>query len=728
MMRFFAKNKKNRVKTPIFFQMEMVECGAAALGIILGYYKKFVSLERLRQDCHVSRDGCHAENIVNAAREYGLEANGYELDLEDFDEADLPFIAYYRYNHFLVVEGFTNDFIYVNDPEHGRKTLDKKEFKKSYSHIIIVCKPTSAFKPDGSPAEPLRQMVRLFHGNALSFLYLAIAGLVFSLVNIAPPIFGKLFIDNYLINYSQSTLRIILIGLGFTLLVKAAATFFYQYYLAKIHNKLIIINSEKLFQHIIRLPLIFFSLTHTGDVVFRMESIRKIVTAAINACLNILTSITVIIVYLFLLIYLSWKMAFIVIIIAGLNAALFYSIISIKREKSMQVSVDMGQYYSQSFSCFRIIETIKASSAEEDLFHKTTGSQAKLSNSILSLREKSITLELIPSVLNMFGSVIVLTYGALQIMQGDITVGTLVAIQTTMIGFTNPILKLLDISGQIQELSGQISKVEDILHYPTDPQVDLTHFTNSDLLMFEEEPKLSGTIEIKNISFAFNIMAPPILHNIDLRIQAGEHIAFVGASGSGKSTLVKLIANLFLPTEGEIFFDGVPASKVNKLILANSIAVVDQDFILFNGSLRDNLKTWDMSITDEEMIVATKDACIHDDISSRENGYDTLIVENGVNFSGGQRQRIEIARALLMKPNILVLDEATSELDPLVEDAIYDNIRKRGCTTIIVAHRLNTIIHADKIVVFKNGKISQLGTHEQLIRASGVYADLMSHI
>lgn len=708
--------------------MEMVECGAVALGIILGYYKRFITIEQLRIDCQVSRDGSNADNIIIAAEKHGLEADAYELEFEDFEENDLPFIAYYRFNHFLVVEGFDKKYVYINDPEYGHRRLTLESFKKSYSGIAIICKPGENFEKYGKAINPIDQIYRLVKKQNISFLYLFFCGMMVSLLSLITPIFSKMFVDNYLVDYAQSTLNLIVIGLLVTLILKAGLSYIRDGYTGKLINKIISINSERFFQHIIRLPLSFFAQRNVGDIVFRMASIRLTILGATHAILDAGIQIFMVLTYLILLLYLNLQIGFTIIFISLLNIFIFYTISETKKEKSMQVTVDLGQYYSQAFSRFRNIESIKASGMEQDLFTKVVGSQAKLSNSIVELDAKSTILSLIPGSLNMIAGIAVLIMGAVQIINGQMTVGTLIAIQTITIGFMTPITNLIQIASQVQELSGNLAKLDDVMNYKIDPQVDLSHFTSTDRLMLEEEPKLSGLIEIKNVSFSFNTIENPTLKDINMTILPGEHVALVGASGSGKSTLVKLIANLYTPTKGEIYVDRTALSKNNRLILANSIAVVDQDFILFNGTVRDNLKIWDDSISDEDMINAAKDACIHEDISSRENGYDTLLIENASNFSGGQRQRIEIARALLTNPNILIFDEATSELDPIIEDQIYDNIRKRGCTMIIVAHRLNTIINSDKIVVFEQGKIIQMGTHDELIAQSGKYQILMSYL
>lgn len=728
-MSIFSIFKRFKRRTPTFFQMEMVECGAAALGIILSYYKRFIPIDELRIDCGISRDGCQADNIITAAAKHGLEADGYKIEVDDFDEDDLPFIAFWRYNHFIVVEDFTNQSVYVNDPALGHRKLPIEQFKNEYSGIAILLKPTKDFIKKGQAKNSLSQIYSYLKNEPVAIVYLFMTGVMFSLLGLISPIFGKMFVDYYLVDYTQSILNLIVIGLSVTLLLTLVLSYIQNHYLIRFQNKLTIAHSDFFLQHIIKLPLDFFAQRYVGDIAFRMQAIRPTIAFITSSIIHASTQCSLIVIYLCFLLYLNWQIALIVFGISIFNVMALSLIVSRKKEKSMQLAVDLGQFYSTCYSNFRIMQSIKASGAEQDAFRKMVGSQAKVANSVHELGEKSTVISLIPSILNMIASAIILIFGSLQIINGSMSVGTLIAIQIITVSFMNPIIFLINIASQLQDMSGNLAKLDDVYSHKIDPQVDLNYFISSGRLSLEDKPKLSGHIEVRDLSFGFNTVTKPILNDINLSIYPGEHVAFVGASGSGKSTLTKLIANLYTPSKGEILIDGKRLSEINRLILANSLAVVEQDTILLNGTIRDNFAIWeDFTLSDKDIILAGKDACIHDEISSRENGYDSNVDENGINFSGGEKQRIDIARALLLNPNILILDEATSELDPIVENTIYDNIRKRGCTTIIVAHRLNTVRNADRIFVFDEGRIVQVGTHDELFSQPGMYESLMSYI
>lgn len=722
----FSIFKKRRVKTPSFFQMEMVECGAVALGIILGYYRRFITLEQLRIDCGVSRDGCKALNIIRAARKHGLEAEGYRANIEEIRELELPFIAFWHFNHFIVVEGFKGNYIYINDPAVGHRILHQDEFAREYSGIALNFIPTDDFKKEGKPPVIARQLLKRLSGQQLPLLYLFLIGLSITLLNLGIPIFGKIFVDDYIINHNQSIIKVLIIGISVITLLTFLLTYLQNHYLMKFQNKLTILFSEKFLWHTMRLPLRFFSQRYSGDITYRMESIRGASIFISNIFIVAVLDSILVLIYLVLMFYFDVTIALVILGIAIVNLAIFQRISKVKKEKSLLLSVDIGNYYSQCYSNFRIMESIKASGAEQESFGKLVGSQVKVSNSIHTLAQKTIFINMFPTALDYLSSIVVLIIGAFKIMNGEMSIGTLVALQNISVSFMSPITNLINIAGQIQTMTGLIAKLDDVLHHQVEPQLNLEHFSKTETLLEESRPKLSGHIEIQDLSYGFNILESPILSNISFSIFPGEHIAIVGSSGSGKSTLAKLIANLYQPWSGKVLMDGRDINEINKMILANSIAMVEQDGILFNASIKDNITMWDSTARFKKIIQSAKDACIHEQISLKPHGYDTIIGDNGENFSGGERQRIDIARALNVNPNILILDEATSELDPIIESEIYDNIRRQGCTTIIVAHRLNTVSNADKIIVLEKGKIVQIGSHEELIGTDGVYKKLMS--
>lgn len=715
--------KIKRKKTPLYLQMEMLECGAAALGIILAYYQCYVPLEQLRMDCGVSRDGSKAEHIIQAAKKYGLKASGYQVSPSELQNVPTPFIAFWRYNHFLVVEGFTQSTVFINDPQSGHQTLTLETFLNEYSGVVITLSPTKKFKKSGVAPNIFYQLLKKLTAHSSSLFFLFIAGFALTLLGLATPIFSKIFVDEYLVNKIPSSMQILIIGISLTLFLKFGLNFIQKFYLNRLENKITILSSQALLWHIFQLPINFFSLRYVGDITYRMEMVRNVSRFVANMFTDGVLQSILILIYLTLLIFYDIPIAMIILSIGIVNIIIFYHIAKIKKEKSLLLSVDLGNYYAHCFSGFRIIESIKASGAEQDIFTKIIGSQVKVSNAIHESSEKTMLMSILPTVMNILASILVLAIGSIKVMNGEMTIGTLVAIQSIALSFINPLMNLINLSGQIQGMAGTIAKLDDVLENQIDQDeniLEFTKYTNTKNVI-----KLKGLLNLANVTFGFNVLEPPILKNISFTIYPGTHIAIVGRSGSGKSTLAKLIAHLYKSWQGEIFFDNEPISKINKITLANSLSLIEQDSMLFTGSIKENITIWDQSIDDRQIIQAAKDACIHEEISSRSYDYDTKIDPFGNNFSGGERQRIEIARALVNNPSILILDEATSELDPILENQIHDNIRKKGCTTIIITHRITTAQNADKIIVLEHGEIVQAGTHQELSQMNGEYQRLL---
>ena len=311
--------------------------------------------------------------------------------------------------------------------------------------------------------------------------------------------------------------------------------------------------------------------------------------------------------------------------------------------------------------------------------------------------------------------------GGVLVIRGQMTAGMLVAYNSLLGSFTEPVNQLVGFIQKIQTLRADMSRVEDIMKYETDEK-----FSGTETVPMTA--KLSGEVELRNIAFGYSILEKPLVEGFCFQLNSGSSIAFVGASGCGKSTVSKIVSGLYIPWEGEVLMDGLSCRKIPKEIMASSVSTVSQSITLFSGTIRDNLTMWNRNVLEQDIITAAKDACIHDVITSKPGAYDFMLTEGGTNLSGGQRQRLEIARALVTNPSILIMDEATSALDPIVEKQIIDNIKRRGCTCIIVAHRLSAIRDCDEIIVMERGKIVQRGTHESLMAIEGHYQRLIRNI
>jgi NHLM bacteriocin system ABC transporter peptidase/ATP-binding protein len=714
--------KKSRVKTPTIIQMEAVECGAAALAIVLAYYGRHVSLEELRVSCGISRDGSKASNLLRAARNYGLEAKAFRAEPLELPKMKLPVIVHWEHNHFLVVEGFKHNKVYLNDPSSGPRWITTTEFDGSFTGIVIAASPAPNFSKGGSQFNLTRSLYQRLKGSKVGLLYVVLAGLALVFPGLLIPVFNRLFVDYYLIQGEKSWIGALLIGIALTALMRGLLTWLKEYHLLRLETKLAISMSGKFFWHVLRLPLEFYYQRYAGEIGSRVvinDQIAYLLSGKIAS--TVLDVVTVVFFAILMFIY-DPLLAMVAIVFALLNFAALRYVSRKRTDINQRLLQERGKFTGVVMSGLQTIETLKSSGRESDFFSRLTGQQAEMERSEQKMDLYGQSLAVVPVLLAALNTTAILTVGGLRVIDEQLTVGMLVAFQSLALSFTAPISKLLELGANIQEAVGGLNRLDDVFANP----VILSEFNNSQEVT-KHLPKLSGELELRGITFGYSRLEPPLLQNFNLTLKPGSRVALVGTSGSGKSTVAKLVAGLYSPWNGTVLFDGQSRQQLPKHLLNNSLAMIDQDIFIFAGTIRENLTLWDSTISDTQVIQAAKDACIHLDIATRPNGYHGEVIENGANFSGGQRQRLEIARALVLNPTLLVLDEATSALDPLTEQIIDENIRRRGCTCLIIAHRLSTIRDCDEIIVMERGQIVQRGTHDQLKAVPGQYARLIEN-
>jgi len=716
------RRKTARVKTPTLLQMEATECGAASLGIILRYFGKYVPLEELRETCGISRDGSKAKNIATAARKYGLEAAGYRKELHELLDMTFPMIVFWDFNHFLVVEGFNKDKVFLNDPASGPRSVSYELFDKSFTGVVLTFKPGPDFQKGGEKPSVVKGLKDRGKGSWLSWLYVFFTGLCLVVPGLVIPTFFRIFVDDVLITKSSGWMILLLIAMVVAVGFSAFLTWVQGHVLLRLQMKLALFQSGKFFWHVLRLPMRFFSQRFSGEIGSRVMINDSLAEMLAGPLAKAGLSILMVVFYAALMLQYDILMTVIAVGFSAMNIAVLRYVSRKRVDLNQKLMQDCGKSMGLVMGGFQMIETLKATGAESEFFNQLSGAQAKIINARQKLGMYTGMLVAAPVTITVMSTAMVLMIGGLRVMGGHMTMGMLIAFQTLLAGFIMPFNQLVNIGSSFQTAVAGINRLDDVLKYPADMNVPDTVIKD---VVIPKKTKLAGYVDIKNLTFGYNLLEPPLIKDFSLSLKPGARVALVGRSGSGKSTIAKLISGLYEPWSGEIRFDDILRHEVTREVFTNSYSFVDQEIFLFEGPVRDNISMWNKLITDNEIINAARDSHIHDVIIERPGGYDSAVSEGGRNYSGGQNQRLEIARALAINPTVLVFDEATTALDANTESIIDHNIRRRGCTTIIVAHRLSTIRDCDEIIVLENGVVTERGDHEALIANNGPYARLI---
>ena len=708
-------------KVPVVMQMEALECGAASLTMILAYYDKWIPLEQVRVDCGVSRDGSNAKNVLKAARSYGLSAKGYRYEPEDLKKnGKFPCIIHWNFNHFVVLNGFKGNKAVLNDPAKGTYSVPMETFDQSFTGICLMFEPSETFEPSGKPKSVLAFAKKRLSGAGVAIAFVMLTTVISSLLGIISPAFSRVFMDRLLTGQNPDWFYPFLIGLAALSAIQLLVAWVRTIYSLRIDGKMAVIGTTSFMWKVLRMPMEFFSQRMAGDIASRQGSNASIARNLVNTFAPLALNTAMMIFYLVVMLRYSWLLTLVGLISILVNL-LMSRIISKKRVNLTRVQMrDAGKLAGATVAGIEMIETIKASGAENGYFEKWAGYQASVNTQKVKFAKLNQYLGMIPSLVSSLTNTAVLMLGVWLTMEGEFTVGMIMAFQGFLSSFTAPASTLISASQTLQEMRTEMERIEDVMEYPIDP-------VYANTTEAEDYAKLTGEIEMKNVSFGYSRLANPLIQDFNLTLKPGSRVAFVGSSGCGKSTLSKLISGLYQPWSGEILFDGKPMNEIDRSVFTGSLAVVDQDIILFEDTIANNIKMWDDSIEDFEMILAARDARLHEDIMRRDGGYQYKLTEGGKDFSGGQRQRLEIARVLAQDPTIIIMDEATSALDAKTEYEVVNAIKDRGITCIVVAHRLSTIRDCDEIIVLDRGNVVERGTHDALYAKGGLYTQLVSN-
>ena len=701
--------------------MEAVECGAASLGIILSYYGLIRPLEELRLQSGVSRDGSNALSVLKAARLYNMEGRGFRSGADALVKERMPLIIHWNFDHFLVLEGFRGGKAYLNDPASGHRKVPMDEFRRSFTGVALRLTPGEGFKKGGKKYSVGADVVNKLMTEKSALFFILIVGLLMIVPGLVQPVFTEVFLDEILSMIHRNWLFDLLLAMGIACCLDVLLNFLRAWCLTKWQAKLTIAGSSSFFMHIMRLPVEFFQQRFSGEIAMRVGFSEQVANVLTGEAATALLDLLVAVFFLLLLLQYSVWLTVIGVTISLMNLALMYFIRKRLLEMSMKMQQDAGKAMGTAVGGLQLIETLKANGNEADFFSRWAGHNAKLTQGRIEMALTSQATVVVPALLSAVNTALIMIIGGFQIMDGVMTAGIFIAFRGLMGNFQAPLGKLMTLGNSLRQTEMQMQRLNDVYRYDIDP------------VFYPAQPpkpikrkKLSGLIELRDVSFGYNPLEEPLIENFSLTIKPGRWVALVGGSGSGKSTVARIVNGLQRQWSGKILFDGMERTEIPGDVIVNSIAAVDQEIYLFSGTVKENVSLFNLSVPQADIVEAAQDAAIHDDITRLEGGYDYKIQEGGANFSGGQRQRLEIARALACNPSILILDEATSSLDPITEETVITNIRRRGCACLVVAHRLSAFRDCDEIIVLERGKVAQRGTHNEMIATDGPYSRLVA--
>ena len=713
-------------RTPLMMQLEVTDCGAASLGIVLAHHGCWVSLEELRERCNVGRDGSNLKDIAQAARSYGLNATGHSCQVSQLEKLTLPIILFWGFNHFVVLEGIAGDRYFINDPAEGHRTTDREEFDHHFTGVSLLLEPASEFEQRGSRRNVVRRLWPWLRVYKPLLARTTVFGVLLAIVLLALPVLLAIFVDSILESGQTELSWALTAG---TLLAGVSAyilTWLQMRSLRDLVVRLSITQSDRFLDTMLRLPIRFFAHRLAGDLALRLRMIDQM--ADIGAGQLVRLAVDLIMSMAFMAVMLLWHSP-LALVVAGLGVTCFLMtrlLARLRRDHNHRLRREQSMLAGISAAGLTSIESLQATARENDFFSDWSGRQARELVARQQFVELGHVASAFPQLFQLTNAAVVFGIGGWLMMLEHISLGQLMGFYILADNFIRPVTRIGQFSDLLETLDADLTRMDDVLNAPREPMLATNDNDKQGRTRTSTgRLRLIGMLEMKGVTFGYQKNRTPLVRDFSLTITPGQRIALVGPSGSGKSTIAQLAAGLYSPWSGEILYDGDPIQDIPREVFCRSVAIVDQNPIMFASTVRDNLTMWDPTIPDQYVTGAARDASIHADIINRPDGYESMVEEGGQNFSGGQRLRLEIARALVNKPSLLIMDEATSALDPVTELMVDDNIRRRGCSCLIVAHRLSTIRDADQIMIVDGGRIVEQGTHHELYARDNIYRRLL---
>ncbi|MCY3879558.1 MAG: cysteine peptidase family C39 domain-containing protein [Rhodobacteraceae bacterium] len=708
-------------------QLESTDCGAACLGIVLAYFGCWVPLEELRERCGIGRDGATLEDIALAARSYGLKATGRSCQLRGLADLSMPMILFWGFRHFVVLEGIRKENYYLNDPAEGHRAVDARTFNRNFTGVGLLLEPGTGFIASGSRPGVMKRLWPWLRGYRALLSRATVFGLLLALTSLALPFLLAQFVDRVLESRQTDAGGILFIAMA----AAGGLAFLFTWLQMRTLNALVlrlsIDQSDRYLDHLLRLPMQFFSHRFAGDLTLRMRLIDQVAEAGAGQLVRLGVDLAMSALFLSAMLVFDLLLGLTVATLGVTCVISVHVLTSLRRDRNHKLRREQGIFAGMSAAGLRMIETLQATASENKFFSRWSGRQARELGARQEFVELGHVAAALPQLFQLFAAAVVFGLGGWRAMSGDMSIGALIGFYILAGNFLRPLSSIGQFSDLLATLEADLTRMDDVFNSPK----------AAALAGSDEDPhgrvralggrlRLVGHLELRAVTFGFQRKRPPIIEDFNLTIEPGQRVAVVGASGSGKSTLALLAVGLHQPWSGEVLYDGHSIADIPREVFCRSVSIVGQRPVLFATSIRNNLTMWDTTTPEHHVTAAAKDTAIHEEITSRPGMYESMVEERGHNFSGGQRARLEIARALVSNPSLLILDEATSMLDPPIELRIDDRIRRRGCSCLVIAHRLSTIRDADLIVVMEQGRIVERGTHDELYAHDSIYRRLMN--